>query len=178
MTDGYYSLLYCMSIYCPDPSCSLWATTKRPTFGVLESLPWSWPLAPLPTQNSLPWRFVPSFSLFLITCSYTVPTLESVFVLCCGHHNMQVLMLTLENPPPTLETCGDLNRDEYKKHYSKSFQKMVEKCLQRDPAKRYCIYVCSLTNTYVYRGQYCICILSIHPNNTLYGAFTCKTISC
>ncbi|CAI8001602.1 Serine/threonine-protein kinase OSR1, partial [Geodia barretti] len=49
---------------------------------------------------------------------------------------MKVLMLTLENPPPTLETCGDLNRDEYKKHYSKSFQKMVEKCLQRDPAKR------------------------------------------
>ena len=46
-------------------------------------------------------------------------------------------MLTLENPPPTLETCGDLNGDEYKKNYSKSFQKMVEKCLQRDQAKRY-----------------------------------------
>jgi serine/threonine-protein kinase OSR1/STK39 len=49
---------------------------------------------------------------------------------------MKVLMLTLENPPPNLETCGDLNGDEYKKHYSKSFQKMVERCLQRDPAKR------------------------------------------
>ena len=48
----------------------------------------------------------------------------------------QVLMLTLENPPPTLETCGDLNGDDYRKNYSKSFQKMVEKCLQRDPVKR------------------------------------------
>jgi serine/threonine-protein kinase OSR1/STK39 len=49
---------------------------------------------------------------------------------------MKVLMLTLENPPPTLETCGDLNGDDYKKNYTKSFQKMVEKCLQRDPVKR------------------------------------------
>ena len=60
-------------------------------------------------------------------------------------------MLTLENPPPNLETCGDLNGDEYKKHYSKSFQKMVERCLQRDPAKR---YVHSPTITY------CTCILT------------------
>ena len=49
-------------------------------------------------------------------------------------------MLTLENPPPTLETCGDLNGEDYKKNYSKSFQKMVEKCLQRDPAKRFYTY--------------------------------------
>ena len=45
-------------------------------------------------------------------------------------------MLTLENPPPTLETCGDLSGDDYRKNYSKSFQKLVEKCLQRDPEKR------------------------------------------
>ena len=46
-------------------------------------------------------------------------------------------MLTLENPPPTLKTCGDLYGEEYEKNYSKTFQKMVEKCLQRDPAKRF-----------------------------------------
>ena len=49
-------------------------------------------------------------------------------------------MLTLENPPPTLETCGDLNGVDYRKNYSKAFQKMVEKCLQRDPEKRYFLY--------------------------------------
>ena len=46
-------------------------------------------------------------------------------------------MLTMENPSPTLETCGDLNGDDYRKNYSKSFQKFVEKCLLRDPDKRY-----------------------------------------
>ena len=48
-------------------------------------------------------------------------------------------MLTMENPSPTLETCGDLNGDDYRKNYSKSFQKFVEKCLLRDPEKRYII---------------------------------------
>ena len=46
-------------------------------------------------------------------------------------------MVTLENPPPTLETCGELNGDDYTKKYSKTFRKMVEKCLQKDPEKRY-----------------------------------------
>lgn len=46
-------------------------------------------------------------------------------------------MLTMENPSPTLETCGDLNGDDYRKNYSKSFQKFVDKCLLRDPEKRY-----------------------------------------
>ena len=46
-------------------------------------------------------------------------------------------MVTLENPPPTLETCGELNGDDYTKNYSKMFRKMVEKCLQKDPEKRY-----------------------------------------
>ena len=56
--------------------------------------------------------------------------------LVCALLFPQVLMLTLENPPPSLETCGDLNGVDYRKNYSKSFQKMVEKCLQRDPEKR------------------------------------------
>ena len=51
-------------------------------------------------------------------------------------------MLTMENPSPTLETCGDLNGDEYRKNYSKSFQKFVEKCLLRDPEKRYSNSLC------------------------------------
>ena len=45
-------------------------------------------------------------------------------------------MLTLENPPPTLDTCCELNGEDYRKNYSKAFQKMVEKCLQKDPSKR------------------------------------------
>ena len=61
-------------------------------------------------------------------------------------------MLTMENPSPTLETCGDLNGDDYRKNYSKSFQKFVEKCLVRDPEKRYayavhtCIHNVNETN--------------------------------
>ena len=48
----------------------------------------------------------------------------------------QVLMLTLENPPPTLETCGEISGEDYRKNYSKHFQKMVEKCLQKNPEHR------------------------------------------
>jgi len=53
----------------------------------------------------------------------------------------QVIMVTLENPPPTLETCGELNGDDYTKRYSKVFRKMVERCLQKDPEKRYIAYM-------------------------------------
>jgi len=39
---------------------------------------------------------------------------------------MKVLLMTLQNPPPTLEG-----------NYSRAFKEMVEICLQKDPAKRY-----------------------------------------
>eukprot|EP00126_Sphaerothecum_destruens_P002669 Sdes_comp16099_c0_seq2m5314 len=43
---------------------------------------------------------------------------------------MKVLMLTLQNPPPTLDLNGQ------HKNYSKSFKRMVDACLQKDPTKR------------------------------------------
>ena len=43
---------------------------------------------------------------------------------------MKVLVLTLQNPPPTLE------RNHPKRKYSRAFQEMTEMCLQKDPAKR------------------------------------------
>ncbi|XP_065839626.1 serine/threonine-protein kinase OSR1-like [Oscarella lobularis] len=48
---------------------------------------------------------------------------------------MKALMLTLENDPPTLELCGDLFHDDYKK-YSKSLRKFIEACLQKRPQDR------------------------------------------
>jgi len=47
---------------------------------------------------------------------------------------MKVLIMTLQNEPPTLENCAE-DRDQYKQ-YSKTFSKMIEQCLQKNPADR------------------------------------------
>ncbi|KAK9817257.1 hypothetical protein WJX72_011944 [[Myrmecia] bisecta] len=43
---------------------------------------------------------------------------------------MKVLLMTIQNPPPTLES------DSGKKHFSKAMRDIVQKCLVKDPTKR------------------------------------------
>lgn len=47
---------------------------------------------------------------------------------------MKVLMMTLQNEPPTLDMCAE-EKDQFK-NYSKTFRKFIAECLKKDPNDR------------------------------------------
>lgn len=47
---------------------------------------------------------------------------------------LRVLKMTIENSPPTLDTCAE-DKDQYKE-YSKTFRKFINECLKKEPHER------------------------------------------
>jgi len=47
---------------------------------------------------------------------------------------MQVLMLTLQNDPPSIDTTAE-SAEQYK-NYGKIFRRLVSECLKREPEQR------------------------------------------